>query len=96
MEELLVEVTINPDQAASGGTIKFVVPARIQCPLCSGTGMIGFWDCHRCAGEGIVDADIPLIVSYPGGVHNRFSKSLSLNKFGIYHFYLTVNIHVSE
>jgi DnaJ-class molecular chaperone len=96
MEELKVEVTINPDQAASGGTIKLIVPVRIQCPLCYGVGMVGFWECHRCAGVGIVAADIPLIVSYPAGIRSIFSKSLSLNKFGIDNLYLTVNLHVSE
>jgi DnaJ-class molecular chaperone len=96
IEELKVEVTINPDQAASGGTIKLIFPVRIQCPLCFGTGMIGFYDCHRCSGIGSFDADIPLIVPYPSGVHNTFSKSLSLYKFGINNLYLTVNIHVSE
>ena len=96
MEELKVKVTLNSSQAASGGSIKLSMPIRIECPLCEGTGYVGFWECHRCLSYGFIDTDLPLIVSYPGGIQNTYSKSLSLNRFGIDNFFLTVFFQVTE
>lgn len=64
MEELIVEITIDPDQAASGGTIELLVPVQINCPLCHGNGMIGFWECHKCLSNGLVETELPLIVNF--------------------------------
>jgi DnaJ-class molecular chaperone len=95
-ENLQVEVTINPAEAKNGGSIKLMIPVRIECPLCYGTRTIGFWDCRRCGSNGFIHTELPLLVSYPSGIQNSYTKSLSLTHYGIHNFYLTVKIHVSE
>ena len=95
VENLKVEVTINHEQAETGGSLQLLIPVQINCPLCHGTGFIGLWECHKCTSVGSIETEIPLIVSYPGGIQNTYTKSISLNKFGIDNFYITVCIRVS-
>jgi DnaJ-class molecular chaperone len=95
LENLKVEITISSKQATSGGSLQLLVPVQLDCPLCHGTSHVGFWDCYRCDSTGIIDTEIPLIVSYPAGIQKRFSKTISLKRYGIDKFYLTVIIRVS-
>ena len=94
--ELRIEVTISPQQAASGGSVRVLIPARILCPLCHGTGFVGFWECHKCLTIGFIDTELPLIVSYPAGIKTTLNKSLSLSQFGIHNYYLTVSFRVDR
>jgi DnaJ-class molecular chaperone len=95
-ESITVEVKITPKEAVTGGALELLIPVRIHCPLCGGSGMVGLWECHRCATSGVIDTEIPLIVSYPGGIQNSYSKSISLNRYGIDNCYLNVNLRVSN
>ena len=93
---LKVEVTISSEQALSGGSVQLLLPVQIHCPLCHGSGHVGFWACNRCHSHGIIDTEMPIIVSYPGGIHNTFNKHISLSRYGIDNYYLTVTIRASE
>ena len=95
-ENLKVEVIINPEQAEKGGQLQLLIPVIMKCPLCYGSGSAGFWSCLRCTGYGTIKEELPLLVSYPGGIQGRFNKGISLHQFGITNFYLTVSIKVSE
>jgi DnaJ-class molecular chaperone len=95
-KELKVEVSISSHQAASGGSVRFLIPVRIPCPLCQGTGFAGLWECHRCFSLGFIDTELPLLVYYPAGIKNTFNKSLSLRQFGIHNYYLTVSFRVDR
>ena len=96
IENLKAEITISRRQAKSGGTLQLLMPVHVPCPLCHGVGFVGIWECHKCASYGVIDTEIPLLVSYPAGIQITFNKSISLNRFGIDNFYLNVCIRVSE
>ncbi len=95
-EELRIAFSISSHQAALGGSVRLLIPVRIPCPLCQGTGFVGFWECHRCLSLGSIDTELPLVVSYPAGIKNTFNKSLSLSQFGIHNYYLTVSFRVDR
>jgi DnaJ-class molecular chaperone len=95
-ENLSVEVTVSAEQAETGGSINLMIPTRIPCPLCSGSRTIGFWDCMRCESIGYIDTEIPLVVSYPSGIKNNYSRIISLQEYGIENLYLTLKISVSK
>ena len=96
VENLNVEILISLKEARYGGQVKLMIPVRINCSVCQGFGTIRFWECSQCDGYGIIDSEIPLIVSYPAGIQNQFNKSISLNRYGINNFYLTVNFKLSD
>jgi DnaJ-class molecular chaperone len=96
LENLIVAVTLTPDQALRGGHVRLRVPARLQCPSCSGRGGIGPYECWRCSGQGLLSGDYPLIVSYPPGISDNHTVQLPLERFGVRNLYLTATFRVSE
>jgi molecular chaperone DnaJ len=96
LENLNVVVTLTPDQAFQGGHVRLIVPARPECPGCSGQGGIGPYECWRCGGQGLLNGDYPIIVSYPPGISDNHTVKLSLDRFGIRNLCLSVTFRVGE
>jgi molecular chaperone DnaJ len=96
LESLTVEVTLAPKQVLKGGQIRILVPARAICPACRGRGSVGTYQCWRCEGHGALTGEYPVNVSYPAGLEQDYIVRLSLDRFGIENFYLTVWIRPSE
>ena len=96
LESLTVEVTLAPKQVLKGGQIRILVPARVICPACRGRGSVGTYRCWRCEGHGALTGEYPVNVSYPAGLEQDYIVRLSLDRFGIENFYLTVWIRPSE
>jgi DnaJ-class molecular chaperone len=96
LRNLKVEIELTSIQAQNGGRTELLLPVEIRCPLCHGSGGIEFWQCLRCNGFGIVAENVPLLVTYPGGIQNHFTKSIPLRQFGITNLYLTVSFIVSK
>jgi molecular chaperone DnaJ len=96
LESLTVEVTLAPKQVLKGGQIRILVPARVICPACRGRGSVGTYQCWRCEGHGALTGEYPVNVSYPAGLEQDYIVRLSLDRFGIENFYLTVWIRPSE
>lgn len=96
LESLTVEVVITPDEALRGGRVRVRVPGRATCPTCGGRGATGPYECWRCEGEGALAANYPLAVQYPPGIRDGHAIRLSLRRFGIENFYLTVLFRVTE
>jgi molecular chaperone DnaJ len=96
LESLTVEVTLAPKQVFKGGQIRILVPARVICPACRGRGSVGTYRCWRCEGHGALTGEYPVNVSYPAGLEQDYIVRLSLDRFGIENFYLTVWIRPSE
>jgi molecular chaperone DnaJ len=90
LESLHVEIPLSPRQAFAGGEVRVMVPARLVCPACHGQGSIGPHECSQCEGHGAVTGEYPVTVSYPAGVPEDYIVRLSLQRFGIQNFYLTV------
>ena len=90
LESLNVEVLLSTHQAFAGGEVRIMVPARLVCPACRGHGGIGPYQCSRCEGHGAVTGEYPVRVSYPAGLQGDYLVPISLDRFGIENFCLTI------
>lgn len=95
-ESLNVEVPLSPQQAFAGGEVRIMVPARVVCPACRGHGDIGSYECPRCEGHGAFTGEYPVRVSYPAGLQGDYLVPISLDRFGIENFCLTVRFRPTE
>lgn len=96
LKSLTAEVLLTPGQARTGGHIRILVPSRAVCPTCGGYGGVDLYECWRCAGEGAVSGELPLLVSFPAGVPGGYMVRIPLERFGIRNLYLTVHFRVAE
>jgi len=90
VKNLTLEVPLTRDQAVRGGNAEVMVPARPICPTCRGHGAIGFNECLRCSGEGVISGEVPVSVSFPPGVAGDHPVMIPLERYGIHNFHLTV------
>jgi molecular chaperone DnaJ len=96
LESLAVEVVLSRDKALRGGRVRARVSGLATCPVCGGSGASGRYECWRCEGEGTQSADYSLVVHYPPGIRNGRAVRISLNRFGVENFHLTVVFRVTE
>ena len=92
--ERTVTIALTVGQASRGGHVQLQVPVRLQCPACNGRGNIGPYECWKCSGAGVLRGECPVMVSYPPGISDDSTIRLSLDRYGIYDSYLTVNIRI--
>ena len=90
VQNLTLEVTLSPVQARRGGNARVMVPAQAVCPICRGRGAVGFYECARCAGEGVISGEMPISVSFPPGLTKDHAVMIPLDRFGIRNVHLTV------
>ena len=95
VQNLTLEVPITPDQARRGGNARVMVPARAVCPTCRGQGGVGFYECARCAGEGVMSGEMPISVSFPAGLTKDHAVMIPLDRFGIRNVHLTVLFRIT-
>jgi len=89
------EITLTPEEAAYGGQARIRVPAHARCPTCGGRGAVGPYECWRCAGAGAVAGELPVNVSFPGGIQSDHETRIPRDRFGIGNLHLTVRFRVS-
>ncbi len=90
VQNLTLEVPLTREQARRGGHARVMVPARSICPTCHGYGGIGYYECHRCAGEGAISGEVPVSVAFPPGLTKDHSVIIPLDRFGIKNLHCTV------
>lgn len=90
VRHLTLEIPLTREQAILGGTAQLMVPAQFVCPRCRGYGHIGYYECHRCAGEGAISDEVPLSVAFPQGLMKNHAVVIPLERFGIANLHLTV------
>ena len=90
VKNLTLEVTLTPDQARRGGNARIMVPARAVCPTCRGRGGVGYYECARCTGEGVISGEMPVSVSFPPGLTRDHAVMISLKRFGLPNTHITV------
>lgn len=90
VQNLTLQVPLTRQQALRGGNAKIMVPARSVCPICRGYGSIGYYECHRCAGEGAISGEVPISIAFPPGLTKDHSVIIPLDRFGIRNLNLTV------
>lgn len=91
---LNVEILITPRQALRGGRVRLLVPAQLTCPLCSGRGGVGWFECARCHGLGHISGEFPIVLDFPPRIVNNHLIQVPLDSFGIENFYLNVIFRV--
>jgi DnaJ-class molecular chaperone len=96
IESLTAEVMLTLEEAERGGHIRIMVPSRAICPTCEGYGGVDLYECWRCAGEGAISGEFPLLVSFPPGIANDYLVRIPLDRFGIRNMYLTVHFRMTE
>jgi molecular chaperone DnaJ len=90
IQNLTLEVPLTREQARRGGNARVMVPARSTCPTCRGYGSIGYYECHRCAGEGAISGEVPISVAFPPGLMKDHSVVIPLDQLGIRNLHCTV------
>ena len=90
VQNLTLEVPLAPEHARRGGNARIMVPAQAVCPTCQGQGGVGFYECTRCAGEGIISGEMPVSVSFPPGLTRDHAVMIPLDRFGIRNVHITV------
>ncbi len=94
IKNLNVEIPISAEQASRGGSARICIPAQTRCPVCNGFGEIGFFRCLRCDSKGYISGEYPLPVEYLAGISDDYTIDVSLNRYGIHNFYLTLHFRV--
>jgi molecular chaperone DnaJ len=87
---------VSAEEALTGGDVRVLVPARMQCLRCGGRGGIGPYECWRCQGQGFVTAEYPVDVAYPAGLRRDHVVRVPLDDLGISNFYLTVRFRPTD
>ena len=90
VQNLTLEVTLTPEQARRGGNARVMVPAQAVCPTCRGHGGVGFYECARCAGEGVITGEMPVSISFPPGLTRDHAVMIPLDRFGIPNTHITL------
>lgn len=77
-EDVIIEVSLSPAQARSGGQLHLQVPIRTSCPSCYGQGHSRYFTCHHCHGAGVFSAEKTVVLRYPAGIRNNESQQFVL------------------
>jgi len=96
LQSVNVEIRISRDDALHGGRVRLMVPARLECPTCAGRGGIGYYRCWKCDGDGVIQGEYPVTLTYPPGIVNSHMIQLPLDSFGIHDLYLNIIFRVGE
>ena len=96
LRSLNVEIRISPREALRGGRARILVPARLRCSVCRGRGALGFYECWRCHGDGAIQGEYPVTLTFPPGIVNDHVIEIPLDRFGITNFYLRAIFRVSH
>ena len=95
VRSLTIEVPVPWEQADIGGQVRVLIPARMECPACSGRGVIGFFKCHHCGGARAVVGEFPVAVEFPPGIPDNYTVRLALDRLGLRNLYLVVRFRLT-
>ena len=85
-----VEIPVTPEQARQGGRVRIGILSRLRCRYCLGTGGRGLHTCRYCRGAGAVMREIPVMLSFGGGIRDGQIFRVSLAGHGLPGAYLSV------
>jgi len=90
VQNLTIEVPLTKEQVLSGGNTRVMVPVRALCKICQGYGNVGPYECSRCAGEGAIVGEVPIVVAFPPGLKKDHVVMIPLDRYGIRNLHLIV------
>ncbi len=74
--DVRAELQLPISEAIAGGKRSFVVPARVSCPSCGGTGFLNQHVCPSCAGVGQVHKNQTVDLKLPEGIRDGLELRL--------------------
>lgn len=95
LTSLNVEILLSPRQALRGGRVRLLVPAQLRCPLCGGYGVVGWFECAQCHGQGQITGEFPVVLDFPPSIFSNHVIQLPLDDFGIENFCLNAIFRVA-
>ena len=63
----IIELFLNPEEAASGGMITIPMRVPVRCPACMGKGTA---PCEKCGGKRVIDDLFSAWLAVPPGVQD--------------------------
>jgi len=81
--DFVIEITLTPEEALSGGVLSVPIVVHAICPMCGGASWDWFFPCFYCAGAGettdvrLVSIPIPRGL-YPGAVRDFWIQGADL------------------
>jgi len=90
LQSLCLEIVLSPEEARFGGEMQIILPSKVLCPGCGGSGETGFFECYRCAGSGAIYGETPVTVEIPPGISDGSQRTLSLRRLGIRDVYVSI------
>ncbi|MEE4364672.1 MAG: DnaJ domain-containing protein [Desulfotignum sp.] len=95
-KDLSFMAVLTRKQARTGGQIRITIPARPVCPQCGGRGWTGPYPCWRCDQEGLLSADIPIIIHFPPDIRQGHKTTVFLDQYGMPGQHMTIHFMVKE
>ena len=96
VRDIHIEVTLGREQARRGGRFRLWVPAQTPCPDCRGQGWVGFFECPRCLGSGLVETEYAVPIAFEAGIADGSVGQVSLDQLGLHHVRLLVHFRVTD
>jgi molecular chaperone DnaJ len=90
-----IQVTLTPEDAATGGIVMIEAPGYYPCALCRGTGQEGGFPCLACDELGVVEEKEMIPVAIPSMLGSYQQIEIPLRGLGIHNFYLRLHFNVA-
>jgi DnaJ-class molecular chaperone len=87
------DLLLTPDEARSGGVVRFAVPATFTCARCSGSGYDWLFLCTACGGDGVLRVEPVVAVAIDPMPPPGMLLEIPLDAPGVHR--LLIRLHVS-
>lgn len=82
VSDIAFTAILSRNEARKGGYFQVLVPVRLRCSTCRGSGHIGLHECWHCGGEGGVAGDRSVLIHYPAGIEDGHLVEMDLAAYG--------------
>lgn len=96
LRPLDLDIIVNQDEIAAGGSLSIAVPVFQTCETCQGTGRDWLFPCLSCGATGMVEHEEPVRIAIPPMVHSDSIFEIPIRGLRIHNLYLRVRIRISD
>ena len=93
-EAIDIQVSLTPEDTATGGIVMIEAPGYYPCALCRGAGQVGGFPCRVCDELGVVEEKEMIPVAIPSMLGSYQQMEIPLRGLGIHNFYLRLHFNV--
>jgi len=94
-KNLLLELILNPQEAAAGGLFPVTVPVITPCPKCQQAGIRKNFFCPCCNGNGQIRSERRFSINISPGIKHGTTVRLSLADLGLCQVILNIVVTIS-